>query len=141
MVLNFLQKIKFPVVLITLGVLVFGFTCVGIIKHASMHNADMSSVAMTSSNNQECCNTNISKHIGSWKDTLLVVPRDMRDGLLILILGLIATLTVGLFKAQHLLSDYRLQFYRLYARDNPDLALFNHLKLAFARGILNPKIY
>jgi hypothetical protein len=31
--------------------------------------------------------------------------------------------------------------YLYYTRDNPDLALFDHLKLAFARGILNPKIY
>src|SRR3989344_8876647 len=114
MTLDFLQKIKLPVVLITLGVLVFGFSWVGMKKHASMHNADMSSVAMTSSNNQECCNTNISKHIGSWKDTLLVVPRDMRDGLLILILGLIAALTVVLFRFRHSLSVDYSQSYRLY---------------------------
>ena len=138
---NFLQKIKLSIILIVLGVLTFGFACAGMTKHTFMHDADMSSVAMSSANNQECCNTSISKHIGSWKDTLLVVPPDMRDGLLILILGFIATLTIGLFKVHPPLSDYRLLFYKLYARDNPDLTLFNHLKLAFARGILNPKVY
>ena len=138
---NFLQKIKLPIILIVLGILTFGFACAGMTKHTLMHDADMSSVAVLSANNQECCNTSISKHIGSWKDTLLVVPPDMRDGLLILILGLIATLTIGLFKVHPPLSDYRLLFYKLYARDNPDLALFNHLKFAFARGILNPKVY
>ena len=138
---NFLEKVKFPLILIVLGVLTFGFACSGMTKHAFMHDADMSSVAMTSSNNQECCNTGISKHIGSWKDTFLVVPRDMRDGLLILILGLIAALTVVLFRFRHSLSVDYSQSYRLYERDNPDLALFNYLKLAFARGVLNPKIY
>ncbi len=29
----------------------------------------------------------------------------------------------------------------VYNIQNPELSLFNHLKLAFAQGILNPKIY
>ena len=138
---NFLQKIKLSIILIVLGVLTLGCACAGMTKHTFMHDADMSSVAMSSANNQECCNTGISKHIGSWRDTLLVVPRDMRDGLLILILGFIATLTVGLFRFRHSLPVDCSQSYRLYKRDNPNLALFNHLKFAFARGILNPKVY
>jgi hypothetical protein len=141
MVLNFLRKARMPLVLVAIGVLTIGFTCVGMTRHAIMHNADMSSVAITSANNQGCCSTNISKNIESWKSTLLVAPREMRDGLLILILGLIATLTVGLFRFRHSLSVDYSQSYRLYERDNPNLALFNHLKLAFAQGILNPKIY
>ncbi len=141
MLSSLLQKIKLPLILTTLGVITFGFACAGMTKHAFMHDADMSSVAMSSGNNQECCNTSISKHIGSWKDTFLVVPRELRDGLLLLILGLIATLGLGLFRFRQPLNDHHLLSYRLYERDNPDLALFNHLKLAFARGILNPKIY
>ena len=141
MFLQRIQNLKLPVILITLSVFTFGFACAGITKHASMHDAGMRSVAMTSANNQECCNTSISKHFESWKDALLAVPREMREGLLILILGLIVTLAVGLFRFRHPLTDYHLQFYRSYARDNPDLPLFNHLKFAFARGILNPKIY
>ena len=141
MVSNLLQKTKLPLILIILGVLIFGFACAGMTKHVFMHNTDMSSVTMSSANNQECCNTGISKHAGSLKDALLVVPREMRDGLLLLILGLIATLGLGLFRFREPFSDHHLPPYRLYERDNPDLALFNYLKLAFARGILNPKIY
>ena len=138
---NFLQKIKLPVILIVLGVLTFGFACAGMTKHTFMHDADMSSVAISSVNNQECCNTNISKHIESWKNSLLVVPRDMRDGLLLLILGLVAILAIGLYRIRHPFTDHQLPYYKFYTRDNPDLALFNHLRLAYARGILNPKIY
>ncbi len=135
------RRIKLPLILVILGVITLGFACAGATKHGFMHNSGMSPVVMTSANNQECCNTSISKHFGQWKDTLLVVPREMRDGLFLLILGLIATLAVGLFRLREPFSDYYLPSSRLYERDNPNLALFNHLKLAFARGLLNPKIY
>ena len=143
MTLDFLQKIKLPVILIVLSVLTFGFICTGMASHTSMHDTAMNSVGVTISgaDQQECCNTSISKNIESWKSTILVVPREMRDGLLLLILGLIATLAIGLFLFQQPFSNHHLPSYRLYERDNPDLALFNYLKLAFARGILNPKIY
>jgi hypothetical protein len=141
MIPNFLQKVKFPLILIVLGVLAFGFVCAGVTKHAFMHDAGMSSVAMSPVNNQECCNTSVSKHVGSLKDALLVVPREMRDGLLLLILGMIATLAIGLFRFREPFSDHHLPSYGLYERDNPDLALFSYLKIAFVRGILNPKIY
>lgn len=136
-----IKKIKFPIILITLSVLAFGFVCSGMASHASMYGGMNSIAIMQIGSQQTCCNTSISKNIESWKNTLLVVPREMHNGLLILILGLIATLTLGLSRLRPPFSDYHLQFYRQYERDNSDLALFNHLKLAFARGILNPKIY
>ena len=140
---NFYKLFKFPVILIILSVLTLGFVCAGMIGHASMHAPveSMNVAVVKPVDDQPCCNTSISKHIESWKSTLLVVPRDMRDGLTLLILGLIVAMTVGLIRFRQPFNDRRLLSYRLYARDNPDLALFNQLKLAFARGILNPKIY
>ena len=138
---NLSKTSKLFLALVISSVLVFGFVCVGMVKHASMH-IDLNHMQTNFvSNQQECCNTGISNHIQSLKDTLLVMPREMRDGLLILILGIITTLVIGLYKSRHHAPDYSLQFYRLYARDNPDLPLFNHLRLVFARGILNPKVY
>jgi len=123
-------SVRFLVVFAIMSMVVFGFVCPSMAHHAVIYDAF-----------QKCCDTSISKNIEAWKDTLLVAPREMRDGLPTVILGLIAKLAFGLFGFRSYLSDYRLQFYRLYARDNPDFPLFNHLKFAFAQGILNPKIY
>ena len=143
MIPSFVQKVKISLILTVLGIFIFGFVCTGIASHISMHDPAMNYVAVTISgtDQQECCNTSISKNIESWKSTILVVPRETRDGLLILILGLMATLAVGLFRFRKPFSNRQFSLYRLYERDNPNLALFDHLKLAFARGILNPKIY
>src|SRR3989344_1195651 len=126
---NSIQKfLKFPIILITLSILVFGFFCSGMASHTSMHGATINSIAVTKiSSQQTCCNTSISKNIESWKSTILVVPRETRDGLLMLILGLVVTVNVGLFRFQQPFGNHHLSSYRLYERDNPDLALFNHL--------------
>ena len=140
--LSTLKLLKLPVVLIILGVLTFGFICTGMASHASMHGTDMDSpeVVMSGANQQECCNTGISKNIESWKSTLLVAPRAVKDGLLLL-LGLATAFAFMGLRFIHNPDNREQLSYRFYIRDNPDLILFNHLKLAFARGILNPKLY
>jgi hypothetical protein len=144
MFLQKIQKLKLPVVLVALIVLTIGFSCTEMVGHASMHNASVgliNTVAMMPADEQQCCDTSLSKNIESWKSLLSVVPREMRYGLLLLILGLIATPTALLLRFRKLFSDYHLPSYKLYDRNNPDLALFNYLNLVYARGILNPKVY
>ena len=140
-----IKKIKFPIILTTLGVLTFGFVCTGMASHASMHNTGTNSfgVIISTANQQECCNTSISKNIDTWKNIVLTVPDKMRDVLSLLVLGLALVLGYGWlsFWNRRPSIDLDIGHLRLYERDNPDLILFNHLKLAFARGILNPKIY
>ncbi len=140
--LSTLKFFKIPVVLIILGVLTFGFVCTGMARHASMHGTDMDSfgVVMSGTNQQECCNTGISKNIESWKSTLLVAPREVKDGLLLL-LGLATAFAFVGLRFRHEPDDRGQLSYRFYIRDNPNILLFNQLRLAFARGILNPKIY
>lgn len=133
--------LKFPIVFAVLGVLVFGFLCAGLTSHASMHDG-MSAAAMTSATtDQKCCNISISKYLGSWKDTLLASPRDMRDILILLTLGLLFALASAALSFLYTPKDNKSLSFRLYARDNPNLPLFDHLRLVFAQGILNPKIY
>ncbi|MEK7567362.1 MAG: hypothetical protein AAB513_00365 [Patescibacteria group bacterium] len=139
-----LEISKLPVVLITLGVLASGFVCTGMIVRVSMHNpADsMGTVTIISADNQGCCDTSISKHIESWKSVLLlVVPREIKDGLILLLLGLATAFAFASLRFGYDPDDHGRLSYRFYIRDNPELALFNQLGLAFARGILNPKIY
>lgn len=134
------KLLKFPIILVTLGVLAFGFTCAGMTKHASMHNEADAALVMQMGNQQTCCSTSISGHVESWKGALLAVPREMRDRILLLVFWLAIVFAISCLRFQ-LDFESRLLSYKLYARDNPSFLLFNYLKLAFARGILNPKIY
>lgn len=136
------KLIKLPIIFTTLGVLAFGFACTGMLNRQSMHaQADMNVTAVMPVDNQECCNTSISKHIESWKSTFLVLPREIKDGLLLLLIGLVTALAFVGLRFKHDPDNRERLSYRFYIRDDPELALFNQLKLAFARGILNPKIY
>ena len=140
-----IKKIKFPIILATLGVLTFGFVCTGMASHTSMHDTAMNYVGVTISgaDQQECCNTSISKNIDTWKNIVLTVPDKMRDVLSLLVFGLAFVLGYGWLSLwnRRPLRDPDVERLHLYIRQNPDLIFFNHLKLAYARGILNPKIY
>ena len=93
---------------------------------------------------ESCCGTNVSQHIQSWKNTFLAVPQGVRDALTLLALGLTLILGYSWVSLWNRRPSIELDIGRLrlyIRRQNPELILFNHLKLAFARGILNPKIY
>jgi|SRR3989338_10521252 len=136
--------IKLPIILVTIGALVLGFFCVGMFNKSATHTAmlgDTPSLSMASG--QECCGPSISHHFDTWKNIALAVPDKVRDSLMLLALGLALILGGSWLSLRHryLLPNLDILRLRLYTRQNPDLLLFNHLKLAFARGILNPKIY
>lgn len=136
MLLSSVQKTKLPLVLVIIGVLAFGSFCVGMIRHDSTQNHMNSAEIVQTNSQKECCKTGISNHVESWKSLILKTSRDMRDLLLLLVVGLVMAFSFGNLRPRpNLLS------YHLYIRDNPNLSLFNNLKLAFARGILNPKVY
>lgn len=101
-------------------------------------------MGMTSSqHDQPCCTLGVAHHIDSWKNIILTVPDKLRDVWALLALGLTLILGyswISLWNRRPSI-DLDVGHLRLYERDNPDLTLFNHLKLAFARGILNPKVY
>ena len=133
--------LEFPVMSIILIVLVFGFVCNGYTKHASMHD-NTSFVAITQvGSQQKCCNASISKYIESIKDNLWITSRKMTDILILLILGIAMTFAIGRLKFRFDFIDSYLVRYKLYERENPNLKLFNGLKLAFARGIINSKVF
>lgn len=137
------QKIiKFPITLITIGILMFGFLCTGIFSKASMDMSAMDMGVMTS-HDQPCCTLGAGHHIDMWKNIILVNPDKMRDAWTLFMLGLaliFAYSWVSLWNRRPS-PDLDIGRLRLYIREHPDLLLFNHLKLAFTRGILNPKIY
>lgn len=140
------KVIKFPVFLLTVWALLFGFICVGMFHEPSIGMDTMNSnPTLTAIASQEsCCGTNVSQHIQSWKNTFLAVPQGVRDALTLLALGLTLILGYSWVSLWNRRPSIELDIGRLrlyIRRQNPELILFNHLKLAFARGILNPKIY
>lgn len=139
--LNPIKFIKFPIALVTMLVLVFGFFCMGLFHKAPMHMEGMETNMVTMQADPSCCGMGISGHMDSWRQVSQTIPRDFRDVLILLALGLITL--VAVWRPPSVLKFFDIDFiaYRLYLRSNPDLINFNHLKLAFARGILNPKIY
>lgn len=136
---------KFPVLLLAVWALLFGFVCVGMFHEPSMGMDTMTSnpTLMAITAKESCCGTNVSQHIQSWRNTFLAVPQGVRDALTLLALGLALILGYSWVSLWNRRPSIELDigWLRLYIRQNPELILFNHLKLAFARGILNPKIH
>lgn len=133
-----LKSLQLPAILTILGVVVLGFACTGSITHASMHDGGMGYVAVM----QQCCNTNISGHVSLLRSAVSAAPREMRDSILLLMLGLAAYFAVRQLGSRSDLDDSRRSLIcRTYTQNDPDLRLSNYLQLAFARGILNPKVH
>lgn len=82
----------------------------------------------------------ISEHISSLQILVTTLPdtRVILSALLILLLTAFVASGLHFRKQRH---NQLISAGRLYYIQNPELSLFNHLKLAFAQGILNPKIY
>ena len=142
--LKFQTLIRLLVVLITIGALVLGFFCVGMFSKSATHITILENTpSMSMARAQECCGSSISHHFDTWKNIILAVPDKVRDSLMMLAIGLALILGGSWLSLRHRypLQNLDILGLKLYIRQNPDLLLFNHLKLAFARGILNPKIY
>jgi hypothetical protein len=144
MFFSFIQKkVKISLILLVVGVLVFGFVCTGFFNKTSMDMSAMDTGMMSSEHEQSCCNLGAANHMNSLRDVALIAPDKTRDTLTLLALGLALLLGYGF---AHIWNhrppiDHDVGHLRLYIKSHPELVLFDHLKLAFARGILNPKIY
>lgn len=142
MPLRIAQIIKIPITLATIVVLVFGFVCVGMFSQASMNMADMNMGMMSGDQASQCCTLGTMHHLDSWKNIISVTPDKIRDALLVLTFSLALVFGLSwLSSRRRPLVDPEFTRLRLYLKYHPDLVLFNHLKLAFARGILNTKVY
>lgn len=98
---------------------------------------------MPSEHEQSCCNLGTTNHMNSLRDVALIAPDKTRDTLTLLALGLALLLGYGFVTIWNRRPpiDHDVGVLRLYIKSHPEIVLFDHLKLAFARGILNPKIY
>jgi len=91
----------------------------------------------------EICSMTFAEHLSLWQGMFTAIPQ--KTNLWVLLFALISAIGVLVFSIlkQHqlLLLKYFSDRWRLYLKQNPRLSLFDHLREAFSRGILNPKIY
>lgn len=134
--------IKFPLVLLTITALVFGFFCMGMFHKSGVAMENMNVAGITAvEGEQTCCGGSMSQHMQSWTNTFLSIPREARDVLTLFALGLLlAFVAIRTLFAQKSSNDLTFS-YKQYLRHHPNLFAQQPLRLAFARGILNTKVY
>lgn len=129
---------------ILLASLIVGYLCISFvhITHAdmgAMHT--MHHKSQTTALN-DCCDTGTSNHMELWKSTLTGIPQDFQDALALIVIGIAAAFVFSDFFATARLSPNLLFLrYKQYAKAHPNIRAFDALRLAFAQGILNPKLY
>lgn len=130
----FLSLFKVPITLIVVSVSIFGFLCTGIFHKGSMNVTSMRQ-------EQRCCNLSSTHQFDSWQSITLVTPDNIRNSLILLILGLTLFFGYSSFSPWNRKSQFEPDIGHLYIKENSSFTLFNYLNLAFAHGILNPKIF
>ncbi len=124
-----------------LASLIIGFICISFIHILPAH-ADMDTHTSHDMSLGNCCEAGLSNHMELWKSTLVGIPQSFQDILALIVVGVAAAFAFSDFFATPRLNINALALrYRQYAREHPDVSIYNPLKLAFARGILHPKTY
>lgn len=77
-----------------------------------------------------------------WKSTLVGIPQGSQELLVLIILAVASPFAfAGFLKLPRLNTNILFYRYRQYTREHPNILSYNHLRLALARGILNPKTF
>ena len=136
---NYKQIFTLPTVLLLLCVLVFGFFCIERFSNEISLNHE-NSLGQVHANYLQtastCCGGAMSPHTDVWKLVAGSVTRDT---------SAITIALVSLVVWRRLLSNkipyLNFILYRLYKKERFNLVGLSRLRLAFARGIINPKKY
>lgn len=91
----------------------------------------------------ETCTMSISQHLSSWQGLFTAPAPEKTQALLALLalIGIIFTAVLALRRHFALQMNHSAHRWRAYVKQSSLLAIFNPLREAFSRGILNPKIY
>jgi len=136
-IINF-SKVFF--VFIVISVSLFGFVCTGAMKHMSMHTNDNIMKIGSIGEQMKCCDGNILSRAKYLTGTVSVMPQELRNKLLSFMSVIVILFAIYHLKFEISIKNYPIS-YRFYIKNNPDFSLFDHLRIAFARGIINPKTF
>lgn len=128
---------------VLLASLIVGFLCISLVHTTSAH-ADMGAMHHTgqSATLNGCCDAGVSDHMELWKSTLVGIPQGFQDVLVLIAFAISATfLFSDFFATPRLNPNFLFLRYKQYAREHPNIRVFDALRLAFAKGLLNPKTH
>ncbi len=123
--------------------LAIGLLCISLVHTTSAH-ADMGAMHHTgqSATLNGCCDAGVSDHMELWKSTLVGIPQGFQDVLVLIAFAISATfLFSDFFATPRLNPNFLFLRYKQYAREHPNIRVFDALRLAFAKGLLNPKTH
>lgn len=128
-----------------LASLLISFLCISLLHTFSKMHFGMESEYMIHQSGDvtmhACCNSDVTDHIEFWKNIGMGIPPEIQQILILLAVVLIAVSFSDLFGIKRNYTDLLTLQLRYYTRDHPNWTLFDHLRLAFSRGILNPKLF
>ena len=138
------MKIKFisGALLVTF---VTGFSCVIFVNFVSAAHpgVDMSDMRDGGSSALVlgCCKSEAADHMEAWKGVFQGTLLNLQNLIFILLTVLAVLYIPDFLKPTRLRRSSLLSISRLYIREHPDIAIFDHLHLALRKGILNPKTF
>lgn len=128
-----------------LSSLIVGFLCISFVHNMSAHaGMDMSHVVHTNASTITgiCCDAGANNHMELWKSTLVGILETIQSLFVLVVFAFVAKVAFAeLFGVPRPFINFFSLRYRQYTREHPDIGLFNSLRLAFAKGILNPKLF
>lgn len=125
---------------------IVGFLCISFVHSISSH-ADMGGMhtmlhtTQTATLNGCCGNPSTSDHMEAWKSTFVGIPQVFQDILTLIVISIVAFGFSDFFATPRLNPNFLFLRFKQYAREHPNIRVFDALRLAFAQGILNPKLY
>ena len=129
-----------------LSSLTVGFLCISFAysmsPHAGMDMSGSHSAYVASAVSLgPCCNPDASDHMEAWQSTFVGILQSFEILFALVAVAFVTLSFVDVCKLPRLAPDTLAVRYRQYAREHPDITAFHPLRLAFARGILNPKLF
>ena len=125
--------------------LVVGFLCISFIHTVPTAHAGMtdghSAHKVAGAGVPTCCDIGATDHMELWKSTLVGILENIQSLLALFAVVLVAFTFSDFFKLPQLTDVVLALKFRQYAREHPNMRLFNPLTLAFARGILHSKTF
>ena len=138
------NKILLKTLFMIASVMFLWFSAFGLMYHMNLMKSESNSVNGCLFNGEvDVCVMNFSEHIALWQSMITSLPQQV-GGILSLLLLIVLSIIVTNFRYSHpheLLIKNISSRWRLYIKQHPHIHLFNFLREAFSRGILNTKIY
>lgn len=129
---------KISLITAILTAMIFGYFCINIFTHHQMELVIKNNVSSIVRSAESCCSTTFSKYSESLRSNFNFPPR-INDYLLAFVASLALVFVVNSY-FRDIINNGSL-LHRLFLRQNPDILIFNSLKLAFSNGIINSKTF